>query len=472
MNNEFDKKLNNYANDLKEKYLKKQSKHLRIIMHIDVNSAFLSWTAVFLLKKNTDEIDIRNIPSVIAHNKSSRKSIILAKSYPAKVLGVKTGEPLAFAITKCPDLKIYEPNFKLYEENSKKMVNLLKTYSYYVEKYSIDECFVDVTDFLFGKTPEELAKDIQKDILDTLGFTVNIGIANSKIMAKTASDFTKPNKIHTLYNHEIKEKLWPLEIKNLFMMGKKSREKLNKINIYKVKDLAEANFSDISKLLGKNGESLWFHANGIDNSPVLHEREPIKSISNSKTFSKDLKNEDELMYEIINISLKVIQRMQKENLYCKTITLDLRTYDFINFGKSYSLNNFTNISNEILDVVKNLAKDIYFGFQSNKKIDNFSKVKSKKLNSKILDYSGEIKPIRLAGVKVSNLKLKEDIPNSLFNILNTKEKKDQSKNESLDSVINSLNEKFGNNFVTRARNLKTNTKNNDKKNKDNKKYRK
>lgn len=452
MSKHFNKRLDDYAENLKNKYLEKQKNTKRIIMHVDVNSAYLSWTALKILKNQ--DLDIRNIPSVISHSSTSRKSIVLAKSILAKNYGVKTGEILADSLRKCPNLKVFKPDFKLYENMSHSLVNILSKYTYYVEKYSIDECFLDVTDFLFKQTPENLAKNIKEDIFNTLGFTVNIGIGNSKVMAKTASDFEKPNKIHTLYNSEIKSKLWPLDISNLFMMGKKSREKLYKIGIKTIGDLANAKFSEISHLLGKNGESLWKHANGIDNSKVLHEKEKIKSISNSETFPKDLNTKEDISREIIKIALKVIDRMQEEKFYAKTITLELRTYDFVNFGKSITLSKYTNLSNEIIDIIKNCLQNIYFDFLENKS-ENFNKLKDKKLNPKILQINGEIKPLRLVGVRLSNLKYKNEIENSIFDILNTKEKKYKEKNEALDKAINNINKKYGLNFITRARNINT-----------------
>lgn len=452
MNKKHEENLNNYANNLKNKYLKKISKNPNIIFHVDVNCAFLSWKAVDLLKNGYKE-DIRNIPSVICPVNNSRHGIILAKSYPAATFGIKTGETLNTALYKCPDLKVFEPDYNLFLKSSISMMKLLQKYTYYIQQYSIDECFLDVTDFLFGKTPESLAKEIKKDIFNNLGFTVNIGIGNNKVMAKTASDFKKPNKINTLYNYELKTKLWHLDISNLFMTGKKTQYKLRKIGINTVGDLANSNYSDIINLLGKSGDSLWKNANGIDTSKVLIKKEPSKSISNSETFSKDSINKEYILNRAIYITNKVIERMQSENLSCKTISIEFRTSDFINFGKSITIPHYTNLSNEIIEDVKKLSDDIYFSFLNTEMSENIQGINEKTINPNLLDVNGKIKPIRLIGVKLSNLIKSGKEEKSIFDLLNNKKKTYDEKNKKIDKTINILKEKYGKNIIKRARNL-------------------
>ena len=441
MKNTYDYKLNIYANKLKDKYFKNNKNAKKIIFHIDVNSAFLSWTAVDLLRKGYNK-DIRNIPSAICYDIASRKSIILAKSYIAKSFGVKTGEPLSEALAKCSNIKIFPPNYELFSKSSKDFFSFLNKYTYMLEKYSIDECFLDMTDFLFGKSPENLASEIKKDIYENLGFTVNIGIGNSKVMAKTASGFEKPNKINTLYDYEIETKLWPLDISNLFMMGKKTQQKLRKIGINKISELANAPFSNITHILGKNGDLLWKYANGIDNSPVIFKKVKAKSISNSETLPINTKDKEYILNKLIDLTLKVVSRLQKENLFCKTISVEFRTDDFIDFGKAFSLNHYTNITNEIISIVKKIADEIYF-----------EKTNDKKLNKKILKNSGEVKDIRLIGIKLSNLSSNEFSEKNLFELLENKKNTYLEKNKKLDNVVNNLKDKFGENAIKRARNI-------------------
>lgn len=219
----------------------------RIIFHIDVNNAFLSWTAVQLLEEGYN-IDIRTIPAIIAGDESKRHGIVLAKSPIAKKYGIVTAETIYQAKMKCPNLKIFSPNHEIYQRKSKQLMNYLKTFTPIMEQFSIDECFLDMTGtkYLYANHLE-LAYKIKDEIKEKFGFTVNVGIGNNKLCAKMASDFEKPDKVHTLLKSEIKEKLWPLPVNDLFMCGKKTSIELNKMNIYTIKDLAEYDFQKLEK---------------------------------------------------------------------------------------------------------------------------------------------------------------------------------------------------------------------------------
>lgn len=240
----------------------------KIIFHIDVNNAFLSWSAVYLLK-NGYRCDIRKIPSVIGGDEKQRRGIVLAKSPIAKKYGIKTAETLYEAKRKCPAVQIFKPNHKWYSEKSSELFAYLSNYSPVLEKFSIDECFIDMTgtNYLY-KDYEKLAYEIKEDIKKKFGYTVNIGIANNKLCAKMASDFEKPDKVHTLYKDEIKEKLWPLDVGDLFMCGKKSKEILNSMKIFTIKDLAYANEKLLEKKFKSQAKYLKEASWGIDLSKV------------------------------------------------------------------------------------------------------------------------------------------------------------------------------------------------------------
>ena len=240
----------------------------RIILHVDVNNAFLSWTAVDMLKKGS-KVDIRNRYAIIAGSESERKGIVLAKSNLCKSRGVMTAEPIYSARRKCPYLEIYSPNFKLYKCYSDKMFEYLSRYTNIIERYSIDECFLDYTGSvnLFGD-PIKLAYKIKNDIYKLFGFTVNVGVGNNKLLAKMASDFEKPNKVHTLFVNEIEEKLFPLPVENLFMIGKASSKHLHDMNINTIGDLARTDASLLFKRFKSMGKMMHNYANGIDDSPV------------------------------------------------------------------------------------------------------------------------------------------------------------------------------------------------------------
>ena len=195
-------------------------------MHIDVNNAFLSWTAIDLLNHGYKK-DIRNIEAVIGGDEEARHGIVLAKSTPAKKLGIVTAETLYQARKKCPKLEIYPPNYPYYVEMSRKLFELISKYTPDIEVFSIDECFLEYTHVknLYGD-PIKFAYKLKDEIYNTLGFTVNIGIAENKLCAKMASDFEKPNKVHTLFKDEIETKMWPLDVGELLWIGKKSKERL------------------------------------------------------------------------------------------------------------------------------------------------------------------------------------------------------------------------------------------------------
>ena len=251
----------------------------RIIMHIDVNNAFLSWTALDLLEKGYP-IDIRTIEAIIGGDETRRSGIVLAKSFPAKAKGVVTAETIYSAKRKCPNIKIYSPNYKIYKQKSNSLFNLLLKYTPDIEIASIDECYLDYGKVkrLYGDE-KEFAKRIQKEINEELGFTINIGIANNKLCAKMASDFSKPNKIHTLYDYEVKEKMYPLPIEDLFGVGKQTSKKLRELGINTIGDLANKQEQNLRRIFKNQAIYLIRIANGIDNSEVDGSRFIPKGIS-------------------------------------------------------------------------------------------------------------------------------------------------------------------------------------------------
>ena len=283
----------------------------KYIMHIDVNNAFLSWTAVDFLKNGAKE-DIRLIPAVIGGDEEKRHGIVLAKSNIAKQFGIKTGETLYQAKKKCPQIRVFSTKHELYSKYSNELYNLLSTYTNKIERFSIDECFIDFSDIIksredFMKLANEMSQRIKKELL----FTVNIGLSDNKILAKMASDFEKPDKIHTLYKEEIKDKIWNLPIEELFMVGKKSAIKLKSIGINKIGDLANSNKKVITKRFGKFGAMIWNNANGINNEDVIYEEESPKSIGNSVTLSKDCNDINELNKILLVLSERVGYRIRK-----------------------------------------------------------------------------------------------------------------------------------------------------------------
>ena len=313
----------------------------RIIFHIDVNSAFLSWSAVKRLREDPSAVDLRLIPSAVGGDVRTRHGVITAKSIPAKKYGVTTGEPVVSALKKCPQLVLVSSDFKTYREYSRQFIEILRKYASEVEKVSIDEAFLDMTDSAkyfraqieAGEPyPYCAAEHIKNEIRDTLGFTVNVGISTNKILAKCASDFTKPDKIHTLYPEEIGEKLWPLPVGDLFGCGRKTAEKLRTMGIKTIGDLAQTDLSLLKSILGsKAAEYLHNNANGISESPVTSVREQAKSYSNETTTGEDISsaNYEAIALPILHrLSEKVASRLSKDNVRANTVYCIVKTGEF------------------------------------------------------------------------------------------------------------------------------------------------
>lgn len=391
------------------------------ILHVDVNNAFLSWTAVEMLK-NGYETDIRTIPSVIGGDERKRSGIVLAKSPIAKTFGIVTGETLYQARMKCSNLQVFSSNYKSYKKYSDMLYNLLLNYTDKIERYSIDECFLDMTEYLQGDTLLNKAKEINKRVREELKFTVNIGVSENKLLAKMASDFTKPDKIHTLYKEEIEEKMWQLPVSELFMIGRKTIPKLNNMRIKTIKDLAIYDKNILIKKFGKHGKLMWEYANGIDNTEVIYKKEKPKGIGNSITLPQDINNILKLEEILLSITEQVTFRLRKYNMLANVVNVQLRTNEFKDFSHQKKLGIATSNTKEIYNKAKEILEEMY--------------------NDKL--------SIRLIGMRVDNLIEKNQVQISLFD---TKESKKQEK---LDEVVDKLKDKYGYNSITRAGKLNIN----------------
>ncbi len=329
----------------------------RIILHVDVNNAFLSWTAVEMLNNDAKK-DIREEVSIIGGNEAERRGVVLAKSTPAKSFGIKTGESIYSAKTKYKNIKIYPPDHKLYKEYSDKLYNYLSKYSPLIERYSIDECFIDYTgcEKLFGD-PIKLAYKIKEEVKEKFLFTVNVGIGNNKLCAKMASDFTKPDKVHTLFMSEIKDKLWSLDVSELFMIGRKTTERLKSMNINTIGDLANYDLNKLIKVFKNQAYSMIESANGIDNSSVETESEP-KSISSSTVLPYDYKILEDIKKVMKELSLDVGTRLRKNKFYATTISVSIKYSDFSHYSKqnkfSKGINSDIELYNESIKLFEQL----------------------------------------------------------------------------------------------------------------------
>ncbi len=387
----------------------------RIIFHIDVNSAYLSWEAVERLKKG-DKLDIRTIPSVVSGSKESRRGVVLAKSYPCKKYNIISGEPLYVAQRKCKNLLIVEPNMDLYKKCSDNMFKIISEYSDRVERYSIDECFLDYTGMenLLGDRLQ-IADEIRKRIEEELGFTVCVGISDVKVLAKMATELRKPNYTNTLYKNEL-EKIWNLDISNLFMAGKSTVLKLRKYNINTIGELARSDLKFIKERFNKQGEKIWEYANGIDNSKVGDVRKGSRSVGHSTTFKNDINDMEEIKKTMLWLCDKTSRRLRQMGEKCDRVKVEYKDNNFKMYTMQRKLENETSSSNIIYNASMRIGEELF-----------------KKVNCKV----------RMVGVSVVIL---EEVNGEQLTLLDMKREKDNR----IDKLLDSIKNKYGENAITRA----------------------
>lgn len=394
----------------------------KVIYHIDTNSAFLSWEAVYRLHHLGGTLDLREIPSAVGGDISKRHGIILAKSIPAKKYKIQTGEPVTDALRKCPDLVLVPPNYNLYQKSSKAFVNILKQYSPTVEQYSIDECFVDMsgTESLFGD-PVILANKIRERIYNELGFTVNVGISDVKVLAKMASDFKKPNLCHTLWKSEIKDKMWTLPVSDLFFVGRATTRKLNNLGVRKIGELAQTDLSIIKSHLGKHGEVIWSFANGFDFSAVEPTPPPNKGYGNSTTVAFDVTDVTTAKLVLLSLAETVSARLRDDGVKIKIVSVGIRDYNLRYYSHQKKLTAATNITQEIYESA-----------------------------CQVFDEMWDKIPIRHLGIHTSQVVEQNDARQlNLFDDL------DYEKLERLDKSIDNIRKRFGVDSIIRASFVKT-----------------
>ena len=334
----------------------------RVIFHIDVNSAFLSWEAVYRLKHLGGKLDLRTIPSAVGGDISKRHGIILAKSIPAKKYHIQTGEPVTDALKKCPDLCLVPPNYSLYEKNSRAMMEILRDYSPAVEIFSIDEAFIDMTgmESLFGP-PVQAAVRIKDRIREELGFTVNVGVSSNKLLAKMASDFKKPDLVHTLFPEEIEKKMWGLPVRDLFFVGAATEKKLRNLGIHTVGELARTDPEILRSCLKKHGDVIWRFANGIDASGVIPDPPKNKGYGNSTTTSFDVCDSETAKKVLLSLAETIGRRIRKDRVQIQVISVSLRYYDFTQESHQKKLEEPTDVTNEIYEEACQIFLDMWRG---------------------------------------------------------------------------------------------------------------
>ncbi len=348
----------------------------QIIFHIDVNSAYLSWSALSLLESGSDT-DLRKIPSIIGGDMEKRHGVVLAKSVPAKKYGIVTGEPIVNAMRKCPSLILQSPDHRLYHQKSQALMEFLTGICPDIEQVSVDECFMDFTPIRhLYSSPEDAAAQIKDQIRSTFGFTVNIGISNQKVLAKMASDFQKPDKVHTLYTYEIKQKMWPLPVSSLYMCGKSSVQVLNNLEIRTIGDLARADKQILSAHLKSHGITLWEYANGIDSSKVNPAPQEAKGIGNSTTLSKDVTSREEAFKTLLELAESVGSRLRKAGQLAGSLTVEIKYNTFHSVSHQTTLPSASNSTGLLYETACRLFDELWdhtpirlLGIRSAKLID-------------------------------------------------------------------------------------------------------
>ena len=406
----------------------------KIIFHIDVNSAFLSWSAVEILKNGSD-VDIREIPSIIGGDEASRHGIVLAKSVSAKKYGVTTGEPVAAALRKCANLVMEPPNHQMYREYSRQLMDYFKTYTPDIEQLSVDECFLDYTPIahLYGE-PTDFANRLKNEVKEKFGYTVNIGISEVKILAKMASDFQKPDRVHTLWKSEIQKKMWPLPVSELYMVGKSSLPKLRNLGIRTIGDLAgmspeilEAHFKSFGKLI-------WENANGIGSDVVESEETAAKGVGNSTTLREDVTDADNAKKVLLSLAESVSGRLRKHEFLAGNVAVEIKYANFTKCSHQAPFLTPTNVTSKIYELSCLLFDELWDG-----------------------------SPVRLLGIRCSKLQdVGEPVQMSLFD-MEFPEKENgktamskvpnREKLEKLDKAMDSIKKRFGDGAIVRGSSL-------------------
>lgn len=403
----------------------------RIFFHIDVNSAFLSWTALSMLQEGAGT-DLRLIPAIVGGDMAKRHGVVLAKSLPAKAYGIVTGEPVVNALRKCPNLTMVSPDHDMYHRRSRELMELLSDICPDIEQVSIDECYMDYTPIAKKYTsPEEAAHRIKDTVRDTLGFTVNIGISDRKVLAKMASDFKKPDLVHTLYVREIPAKMWPLPVSSLFLCGQSSVETLRKLGIVTIGDLAHAQRDILEAHLKSHGITLWQYANGIDDSDITPKPVKMKGVGNSTTLQRDALTREDACPVLLSLAESVAGRLRASGELAGMVSTEIKYASFQSVSHQTQLPAPTASSQTIYETARQLFDELWNG-----------------------------QPIRLLGVRTSKLVPEtEPMQLNLFDYQNTapgfsspafRSALDSEKQKRLDRALDDLRGKYGKDIIKRG----------------------
>lgn len=388
-----------------------------IIYHVDVNSAFLSWEAARRLRENPSAPDLRTLPSVIGGSEETRHGIVLAKSTSAKEYSIHTGEPLISARRKCPELLVVPPDYGLYVNCSRRFMELLREYAPVVEQYSIDEAFCDMTGTtrLYG-SPVIFAEYLKDKIYETLGFTVNIGVSCNRLLAKMASDFKKPNLVHTLFPSEIPAKMWPLPVEDLFFVGRSTSKRLHTLGLHTIGDIARCDVDTLRYHFKKHGEVIWNYANGHDVELVTDHKAANKSYGNSITIPHDVTDGDMAKGFLLSLCETIGARIRSDHAFIGMVSVTILDCDFQRQSHQTALLTPTNVTENIYETACQLFTQIWDG-----------------------------RPIRQIGVSTGHV---TDTECQQYDLFSTEKNEKLAK---LNAAIDSIRTRYGEDAIQRAR---------------------
>jgi DNA polymerase IV len=385
----------------------------KTILHSDLNNFFASVEC-------KDNPELLHIPMAVCGSKEKRHGIVLAKNYPAKAYGIMTGEPIWEAVKKCPRLVTVPPRFSLYIEDSEKVRNIYRNYTNQIEPFGIDECWLDVTasEKLFG-SGDAIANTIRERVKRETGITVSIGVSYNKIFAKVGSDLKKPDAVTVITEQNYRDVIWPLPVQELLYVGRATKKKLNNVGIHTIGELAMMSFRHISDYLGKYGQTLWFFANGRDESAVREDGHDsvIKSIGNSTTTPRDLVCMEDIKTVCYLLGDSVAKRLRNQDLKGRTVQIHVRDVDLESITRQGFLDHFTCSSYDIAEKAIQLFRE---------------------------SWSWQ-KKIRSLGLKVTDLKEADGVLQPTLWGLTRLQKR-----EDIDFSLDSIRERYGYYSVRRA----------------------
>lgn len=386
----------------------------RVILHCDLNNFFASVETYF-------DPSLKDVPMAVCGSKEDRHGIILAKNDKAKKFGVKTAEPIWQAKNKCPDLVCIPPHYKWYAAFSKRVKEIYYDYTDLVEPFGIDECWLDVTGsgLLFG-TGEEIANILRERVKREMGLTISVGVSFNKIFAKLGSDMKKPDAVTVISQENFREKIWRLPADSIIGVGKSTNVVLEKLGLHTLGDVANCPPELIEKHLGKSGISLWRHANGLSNSPVVCESDfpAAKSYSHGTTPRENMRGAEEVRSTLIHLAESISRQMRRDKVVASTVSISIRDENLKRTERRKKLSQPT----RLVEPLVSAAMDLYY-----KNFSSLSEIRS---------------------VTIGASDLIDDSLSSQLNLFADTQK--EEKMEKLESSIEKIRNKFGNASIKRG----------------------